>query len=196
MPEAAPVVFRRRQTAGGKEVVPRLGGEKLQRQQCCSLSAMALAETFDTEHNHDRRLDLLGWYKALEDWQIDVDVVDGSIFKDQTADQYEVLVLAANDCYALDPDSELEQGIAAWVKMAECCCTDRWIGFAQASVGSRRLSHEKDAFECSGEKGMLTGNAVWAASREENADVLAVWETDEKPCKLSSAHLGREQFTK
>ena len=30
-------------------------------------SAMALAETFDTEHNHDRRLDLLGWYKALED---------------------------------------------------------------------------------------------------------------------------------
>ena len=36
-------------------------------------------------------------YKALEDWQIDVDVVDGSIFKDQTADQYEVLVLAAND---------------------------------------------------------------------------------------------------
>ncbi len=90
-------------------------------------SAMALAETFDTEHNHDRRLDLLGWYKALEDWQIDVDVVDGSIFKDQTADQYEVLVLAANDCYALDPDSELEQGIAAWVKMAECCCTDRWI---------------------------------------------------------------------
>ncbi len=70
-------------------------------------SAMALAETFDTEHNHDRRLDLLGWYKALEDWQIDVDVVDGSIFKDQTADQYEVL---SRQTTAMPPDSELEQG--------------------------------------------------------------------------------------
>lgn len=95
---------------------------------------MALAETFDTEHNHDRRLDLLGWYKALEDWQIDVDVVDGSIFKDQTADQYEVLVLAANDCYALDPDSELEQGIAAWVK--------KW----------RNAAARTDGFACTGER--------------------------------------------
>ena len=140
-----------------KEVVPRHGGRKAAKAAVLFPSAMALAETFDTEHNHDRRLDLLGWYKALEDWQIDVDVVDGSIFKDQTADQYEVLVLAANDCYALDPDSELEQGIAAWVKNGGMLLHGPMDLLAQASVGSHCLSHEKDAFECSGEKGMLTG---------------------------------------
>ena len=123
---------------------------------------------------------LLGWYKALEDWQIDVDVVDGSIFKDQTADQYEVLVLAANDCYALDPDSELEQGIAAWVKNGGMLLHGPMDLLAQASVGSHCLSHEKDSFECSGEKGMLTGTQ-FGSFEEENADVLAVWETDEKP---------------
>ena len=163
-----------------KEVVPRLGGRKAAKAAVLFPSAMALAETFGTEHNHDRRLDLLGWYKALEDWQIDVDVVDGSIFKDQTADQYEVLALAANDCYALDPDSELEQGIAAWVKNGGMLLHGPMDLLAQASVGSHCLSHEKDAFECSGEKGMLTGTQ-FGSFEEENADVLAVWETDEKP---------------
>ena len=163
-----------------KEVVLRLGVRKAAKAAVLFPSAMALAETFDTEHNHDRRLDLLGWYKALEDWQIDVDVVDGSIFKDQTADQYEVLVLAANDCYALDPDSELEQGIAAWVKNGGMLLHGPMDLLAQASVGSHCLSHEKDAFECSGEKGMLTGTQ-FGSFEEENADVLAVWETDENP---------------
>lgn len=104
-------------------------------------------------------------------------------------------MLAANDCYALDPDSELEQGIAAWVKNGGMLLHGPMDLLAQASVGSRCLSHEKDAFECSGEKGMLTGTQ-FGSFEEENADVLAVWETDEKPCQLSSAHLGREQFAK
>lgn len=53
-------------------------------------------------------------------------------------------MLAANDCYALDPDSELEQGIAAWVKNGGMLLHGPMDLLAQASVGSHCLSHEKE----------------------------------------------------
>ena len=98
-----------------KEVIPQLGAIKKSDIAILFPSAMAAYETMRTEGNKERRLDLLGWYKACRDLGAEADVTDSkNLCKEHFLDSYRVLIIPDNDCYEMNPDPEFEETLRAW----------------------------------------------------------------------------------
>ena len=65
-----------RANAWAKQVLPLIGAKSQADIAILFPSAMAAYETMRTEGNKERRLDLLGWYKACRDLGLEADVTD------------------------------------------------------------------------------------------------------------------------
>lgn len=169
--------------AWAKAVIPRLGERKAARAAILFPSAMALYETMGTAYNRDRRMDLLGWYKACCDYGVDVDILDGTVWKSGGGKQYQVLILPADSCYLQDADPELEAAILTWVREGGTLLHGPEHRLAERVFGLRQQAHEKDAFSYTGksgiyEKGMLTGRKFAAWQTETEAERIASWLSD------------------
>lgn len=101
--------------AWAKQVIPLLGSKKQAEIAILFPSAMAAFETMHTEGNKERRLDLLGWYKACRDLGLEADVTDGeSLGNGKRFSQYKVLIIPDDDCYEMNPQPAFEAALRSW----------------------------------------------------------------------------------
>lgn len=133
-------------------------------------------------------MDLLGWYKMCCDYGVAVDIVDASLLKQdggKALNQYKVLILPADDCYAVDADAVLENTISDWMKDGGVLIHGPEQELAERVSGLHCESHKKDAFLYVGksgrqEKGMLTGHTFVSWNTDIDGKALVTWLTDEK----------------
>lgn len=144
-----------RGNAWAKRVIPRLGALRKAEIAILFPSAMALAETMHTDGNKERRMDLLGWYKACCDLGLAVDITDGDRFAaGAQASPYRVLILPQDDCYGMDPQPALETAIRAWCRAGGTVLYGPGNALAAACFGTAAQPHAKDGFFY-GEGGMV-----------------------------------------
>ena len=99
-----------------KQVIPLLG-EKIQSPIAILFpSAMAAFEPLHIQGNRQRRMDLLGWYRACCDLGYHPDVIDLAQVEQGILEQYKVLIIPINSCYDAERKLKAEAVIAAWEK--------------------------------------------------------------------------------
>lgn len=168
-----------RGNAWAKRVIPQLGALEKAKIAILFPSAMALGETMRTDGNKERRLDLLGWYKACCDLGLAVDVTDGDRFaREELRAQYKLLILPQDDCYAMDPQPQLEQAIRAFVNAGGAVFYGPGNAMAQVCFGTKAQPHAKDALFY-GEGGMM--QSIHYASFP-GGNTIAAYMGDGQPC--------------
>lgn len=143
----------------GKRGHPAIGGGEKKHADIAVLfpSAMAAYETMYTEGNKERRLDLLGWYKACCDLGLEADVVDShDLCRGQAFDSYKVLIIPNNDCYAMNPDPEFEEKLRIWCEHGGIVCYGSDCAAAEGSFGIKAQEHQPDTIFYQ-EAGMVKG---------------------------------------
>lgn len=129
-----------------KCVIPQLGSKRQAKVAILFPSAMAAYETMYTEGNKERRLDLLGWYKACRDLGLGADVVDGrSLCRENLLDCYRVLILPEDDCYEMNPDTGFEEKLKAWCRQGGIVVYGPDCALAASCFGVEAKRHEPDA---------------------------------------------------
>ncbi len=96
------------------DTVPMLGKRLESEIALLFPSQMALSEPLTENNSTERRLDSLGYYHALSDLGLSVDVIDLNTFI-STSKQYKVLVIPENDQYLLEPNKTGEEKLKEFV---------------------------------------------------------------------------------
>lgn len=135
-----------------KTVIPQLGAKKKADIAILFPSAMAVCETMHTEGNKERRLDLLGWYKACCDLGVEADVIDSTTLckADRNGagnmfDHYRILIIPDDDCYAMNPDPEFETALQEWCEHGGTVIYGPDSALAENCFGVKAIPHEADA---------------------------------------------------
>lgn len=145
-----------------KEVIPRLGAKEKPDIAILFPSAMAAYETMYTEGNKERRLDLLGWYKACRDLGLEADVTDsGNLCKEHLIDRYKVLIIPDNDCYEMNPVPEFEEVLRAWCERGGIVLYGPDSAIAKNCFGVEACEHQPDAIRYQ-EAGMVKSRSFCA----------------------------------
>ncbi len=162
-----------------KQVIPRLGEKQPAEIAILFPSAMALCETMRTEGNKERRLDLLGWYKACRDLGAEADVTDAAGFlADREAGHYRVLILPDDDCYAMDPQPEFERELSDWCRNGGIVLCGPYNAMMQNTFGVSACEHRPDAIFYR-EAGMIKSRefCTWPGG-----ETVAYYLSDQRPC--------------
>lgn len=129
-----------------KQVIPLLGKKKQAEIAILFPSAMAAYETMYTEGNKERRLDLLGWYKACRDLGAEADVTDGErLWKKHGFEQYKVLIIPDDDCYQMNPQPEFEKALRNWCEQGGTVLYGPDCTAAENCFGVKADPHRPDA---------------------------------------------------
>ncbi len=168
-----------RANAWAKQVIPALGEKKQAQTAILFPSAMAAYETMRTEGNQERRLDLLGWYKACRDLGVEADVTDArGLLENHRFDNYRVLIIPDDDCYAMNPDPEFEAALKAWCERGGTLLYGPDCGAALGCFGAEAVPHSPDAFFYQ-EKGMVKGRSFCSYAGGKS---IACYLSDQAPC--------------
>lgn len=162
-----------------KSVIPKLGKKKQAEVAILFPSAMAAYETMYTEGNKERRLDLLGWYKACRDLGLEADVVDSrSLCREHLIDCYKVLILPDDDCYEMNRDPEFEKELSEWYSRGGIVFYGPDCAVAEHSFGVKGNEHRPDAIRY--------GEALMLKSRRfcsyPDGKMVASYLSDGKSC--------------
>ncbi len=194
--------------AWAKQVLPRLGAKKQADIAILFPSAMALCETMYTQGNKERRLDLLGWYKACLDLGLEADVTDSvSLCEDRPAgngnpgenaaagevllDQYKLLIIPDNDCYGMNPEPEFEAVLRRWCERGGTVLYGPDSALAENCFGVKACGHRPDAIQyretCGPQPDAIQyREAGMVRSREfctyPGGKSIASWLSDSAPC--------------
>ena len=169
-----------------KEVIPQLGAKKKSNVAILFPSAMAAYETMRTEGNKERRLDLLGWYKACRDLGAEADVTDSkNLCKEHFLDSYRVLIIPDNDCYEMNPDPEFEETLRAWCEHGGIVLYGPDSALAKNCFGVEAYRHQPDAIRYQ-EAGMVksrnfctySGGKCVAAYLSDGASCVTQYQTE------------------
>ena len=101
-----------RANAWARAVMPRLGRRRQSRAAILFPTAMALLEPLKIEGADCRRLDLLGLYHQCCDLGFAPDIVEAEDVR-SGLDGYDVLLIAADDCYHAQRNMQMEEPCAA-----------------------------------------------------------------------------------
>lgn len=162
-----------------KQVIPYLGTKRPAEIAILFPSAMALCETMRTEGNKERRLDLLGWYRACRELGAEADVTDAEGFlADDARGRYRVLILPDDDCYAMDPQPELEKYLLEWCRDGGIVLCGPYNAIVRHTFGLTACEHRPDA--------IFYGEAGMVKSREfctwPGGETVASYLSDRRPC--------------
>ena len=128
-----------------KRVLAQLGKKKQADIAILFPSAMAAYENMRTEGNKERRLDLLGWYRACRDLGLEADVTDSrSLCRGHFSD-HRVLIVPDNDCYEMNPEPEFEAALREWCEGGGILLTGPYCALVENSFGIEACGHCPDA---------------------------------------------------
>lgn len=162
-----------------KTVIPQLGAKKNSDIAILFPSAMAACETMRTEGNKERRLDLLGWYKACRDLGLEADVTDGrSLCKDRLLMKYKVLIIPDDDCYEMNADPEFEASLRAWCEAGGIVLYGPYSAAAANCFDVKACAHQPDAIYYQ-EAGMVRSREYCTYT---GGECVASYLSDGAPC--------------
>lgn len=162
-----------------KEVIPQLGEKKKAEIAILFPSAMAAYETMRTDGNKERRMDLLGWYRACCDVGLTVDIVDyEQLLDEEVFQQYKVLILPEDDCYAMNRQIRFEQALCKWNENGGAVIYGVNCALAELCFHIKAEQHEKDAFFYQ-EAGMVQSREYCSYI---GGTTIAYYLSDQMPC--------------
>lgn len=187
-----------------KQVIPALGAKEQAYIAILFPSAMAAYETMYTEGNKERRMDLLGWYKACRDLGLEADVTDmENLCRDSLLYRYQVLIIPDDDCYRMNPDSDFESLLAKWCRQGGIVLCGPGCALAENSFGIRPCGHQPDAIYYQ-EAGMVQSHefCTWPGGKSmavylsDKASCVTKYETGEGCCYAFGFSYGNAYHTK
>lgn len=162
-----------------KQVLPKLGTKKPAEIAILFPSSMAAYETMHTNGNKERRLDLLGWYKACCDLGIETDIIDSeNLCKNHLLDHYKVLILPDDDCYGMNPNLIFETVLKSWCEQGGILFYGPNCTLIENCFHIKALKHCPDAFYYQ-EAGMVKNQSFCTYP---NGKTIASYLSDGLPC--------------
>jgi hypothetical protein len=168
-----------------KEVIPLIKGKRRKDVAILFPSAMAAFEPMTVDGNKELRIDMLGWYKSCLDAGYSTDIID-LVMLEKHLEEYKVLILSANDCYLLEPNTEAEKLIRQWINEGGILLHGPKDKLVEASLGIKGNFHEKDCIYYK-EGGLPQGNNFDSFLGEE---VIATYLKDNEGSVVCN-HIGK-----
>ncbi len=165
-----------------RKVIPLLGKR---RKQAAVLfpSAMAAFETMQVRGNKERRLDLLGWYQLCCDAGYDTDVIDINGIEKACLEEYQVLIIPANDCYWMETHKKAEEKLCEWVKNGGILLHGPQDYLLEAAFGIKGENHASGAIYY--KEGVMTQGERYEAFEGE---IIAPYMKDNKGCVVRNQY--------
>ncbi|NLG24156.1 MAG: hypothetical protein GX558_02295, partial [Clostridiales bacterium] len=135
-------------------------------------AAMALMEPYEVPGNRDRRLDMLGYYRAFCDWGYMVDVLHPCQLA-QSLGGYAMLVMPENSSYPMDPDSEAERALRRWVEAGGVLVHGPCDAMARAATGIVGQPHPDDCVGYQGVRMLITSTRCASYPGRRMAEFLS-----------------------
>jgi len=150
-----------------KKVIPLL---KKRKKKAAILfpSVMAAFETLCVEGNKERRTDLLGWFRLCCDSGCEADIISADMVRKGKLKDYEILIVAADDCYHLEPDRKAEEEIRCFAERGGIVFHGPYGTAAVNAFHIQGKPHGKDVI-CAGEKVMASGSCFMSYEGEKIA---------------------------
>lgn len=168
-----------------KAVIPRLGQRRQSRAAILFPTAMALLEPLRVEGADCRRLDLLGLYHQCCDLGFAPDVVEAeNVFLG--LDGYDVLLIAADDCYHAQRDARMEEALRGYVRGGGVVIHGQHGEAAELAFGMTAQETCSTCYTYAGEGGLLL-DAPYVSYPGE---AVAAWREDGSAC-ISRTALGK-----
>ncbi|UJF31425.1 type 1 glutamine amidotransferase family protein [Paenibacillus hexagrammi] len=165
-----------------KRVIPMIQGNRRKDIALLFPSAMSTFEPMSVDGNKERRMDLLGWFKSCCDAGYSADIIDLVMIEKNYLDNYKVLIISANDCYLLEPNSEAEKRIRDWVHQGGILLHGPADKLVESALSIQGAAHELDCIQY-GEGGLPQGSCFESFTGEE---VHATYMKDQNGCVVSN----------
>lgn len=159
-----------------KETRKQLGKRIPSRVAILFPNAMSVFEPLIIEDNEEKRLDLLGYYKACSDLGLSPDVIGISQMAEGILEHYDLLIVPTNNAYGMDANPEAEAKLFNWVQKGGTVLHGPKDELISNAVGIRGRSCDKDELLFEDEKVLVQGSNfetfTMAACRSTGTEVI------------------------